>query len=159
MNAAPRRDPQAGPTRADALVAGAALAYLVWSFVPRWYVAEPGRLLGIPVPGYRFNAWGGPTAPAAVIALVALAWVGLRVGGARLAGGSLGDLLLAGAALLLTVVGLLLGRPATTGTASASWGLWVGLGLSAAWAAAAWWRLRRARSGRFVHIPGGGFTR
>lgn len=154
------RPPGARPVLADGLIAALAATYVIWSAVPRWYTAEGRQVLGIPVPDFRFNAWGGLTRIAALLAIIAVAWVGVRLGRGKVGpvDAPVIDVALAGPASLLTAVGGVAGRPATTGTASASWGLWVGLALALAWLGAAGWRLRRARSEREVPIPGGGFT-
>lgn len=125
--------------RTDVLVACAAITYLAWSLVPLWYQAPAGTADGPTLPAVSLNAWGGPTASAAVLALVAAAWVGARAGRELRHPGRVMavDAALAGVALLLTLAGLLFHRPGSLGPSVPGWGLAVGVAIAVAWAIAA----------------------
>jgi hypothetical protein len=117
--------------RADVTVAATASLFLVWSFVPVWFVFVPG---GVPVEGFEFrvNAWHGHTVAAGVLAVLALAVVALRMAGREIRlGGRRGrvDLAAAAAAEVLTVLGLVF-QPEFFDVA---WGLYVGMGLGLLW--------------------------
>jgi hypothetical protein len=120
--------------------------YLVWSLVPLWYRTPAGAADGVTLPAASLNAWGGPTAPAAILALVAAAWVGARTGREpRHAGGVMVvDAALAGVSLLLTLAGILFPRAGSLGPSVPGWGLAVGLAITVAWAIAAGRGLREA---------------
>jgi hypothetical protein len=139
--------------RFEALAGLSALLYLGWSLVPAWYRSRGGPVAGATLPPASLNGWGGPTAMAAVVAAIATSWVGLRTGRevrrrTRLV---MVDTVLAAAGLSLTLAGFVLGRPGAFGAARPSWGLFVGLGLSAVWAFGAVWALRHARAFDLPH--------
>lgn len=140
-------------TRLNVLVAVAAGAYLAWSFVPVWYRASGVTVGGVRLPPVQLNAWGGPTEPAAVLAVVAAAWVGARAGRELRRPGAVVsvDAALAVAALLLTVSGILFRREGPLGGAAPSWGLAVGVVLAAAWAFCAVRTFREAAASDLGH--------
>jgi hypothetical protein len=149
-------------TAADWIILTGAAAYLAWTVVPAWYRAGGGKAFGIPLPSYTFNAWRGTTMFAALIAIVAIAWLGLRSGGARVWAGlgpSVVDLILASTGLVLTLLGLAV-LPATgVGKASASWALPAGIALALLWAYGALRKYRERRSpDRSTTTGGSGFT-
>jgi hypothetical protein len=149
-------------TPADWIILAGAAAYLGWTAVPSWYRAGGGRAFGIPLPSYTFNAWRGTTTFAALLAVVSIAWLGLRLGGVRPGARiepSVVDLILAGAGLSLTLLGLVV-RPTTAlGEASVSWALPVAALLAVLWAYGALLKYRERRSSRRVgSMAGDGFT-
>jgi hypothetical protein len=145
----------------DWIILAGAGGYLAWTAVPHWYRGGGGKAFGIPLPSYTFNAWRGTTTFAALVALVAVAWVGLRRGGIRLWAGtdpSIVDLLLGTAGLALTLLGLALPPDTGVGTASVSWAFPVGIGLAVIWAFGAFRKYREHRSfARSASMPGSGF--
>lgn len=148
-------------TAADWIILAGAGTFLAWTVVPHWYRAGGGKAFGIPLPSYSYNGWRGTTMFAALLALAAIAWLGLRLGGVRLRisidPGSV-DLSLAGAAFLLTLLGFVV-RPATgLGTASPSWALLPAALLAGVWAFGAQRKYRQRRSSiRATPVPGSGF--
>jgi hypothetical protein len=149
-------------TAADWIILAAAGTYLAWTVIPSWYRAGGGRAFGIPLPSYTFNAWRGTTTFAALAALVAITWLGLRLGGVSLGAAldpSAVDLILAAVGLVLTVLGLVL-RPATgVGTASASWALPAAILIALVWAYGAQRKYRERRSSqRAGAVDGSGFA-
>jgi hypothetical protein len=140
-------------TRRNVLIALAAGSYLAWSFMPVWYRVTAGRAEGVTVPPALLNAWGGPTEPAALLALIAVAWVGARAGRElrRPAAVVSVDLALAVAALLLTLAGILFRRQGPVSEAAPSWGLAVGVVLAGAWAFCAIRALREAAGSDLGH--------
>jgi hypothetical protein len=115
---------------ADKIIAGAAGLYLIWSFFPVWYSFDP-------LPGFgealRISAWHGVTTVSVIMAILALAWVGIRIAGVNLNltfNAAMVDLVLAGIGLLFTLLGLVV-QPTAFGV---SWGLIIGLLLAIAWA-------------------------
>jgi hypothetical protein len=149
-------------TAADWIILAGAGTFLAWTVTPNWYRAGGGTAFGIPLPSYTFNAWRGTTMFAALAALVAIAWLGLRLGGVRLGAAfdsAAVDLILAAAGLLLTVLGLVL-RPTTgLGKASPSWALSVAILIALVWAYGAQRKYRERRSSQPSGADGGsGFT-
>lgn len=149
-------------TVADWIILGGAGAYLAWTIAPNWYRVGGGNAFGIPLPSYTFNAWRGTTMFAALAAIVAVAWLGIRLGGIRLGSGvdpSVVDLILAGGGLVLTVLGPVL-RPTTgLGKASASWALAVGIIIALLWTYGALQKYRERRSSRRSGaVAGSGFA-
>jgi hypothetical protein len=149
-------------TAADWIILAAAGTYLAWTVTPNWYRVGGGRTFGIPLPSYTFNAWRGTTMFAALAAIAAIAWLGLRLGGVRPGGAidpSAVDLILATAGLVLTVLGFIL-RPTTgLGQASASWALPAAILIALVWAYGAQRRYRERRSSqRSGAVDGSGFT-
>lgn len=157
----PTATTRAGLTASDWIILAGAGGYLAWSIVPYWYKAGAEKLFGIPLPGYTFNAWRGTTTFAALVALVAVAWVGLRRGGIRLRAGtdpSIVDLLLGTAGLALTLLGGALPPDTGVGTAAVSWAFPVGIGLALIWAFGGFRKYRERRSfARSASMPGSGF--
>lgn len=148
-------------TAADWIILAGAGIFLAWTVVPHWYRAGGGKAFGIPLPSYSYNGWRGTTMFAALLAPVAIAWVGLRLGGLRLRisiDPRSVDLALAGAALLLTLLGFVV-RPATgLGTASPSWALLPAALLAGVWAYGAQRKYRQRRSSiRATPAHGSGF--
>lgn len=136
-------------TAADWIILAGAGTYLAWTVAPTWYRAGGGKAFGIPLPSYTFNAWRGTTLFAALAAIVAIAWLGLRLGGVRLGAAidpSVVDLILAAAGLLLTLLGLVLGPTTGLGNASASWALPVAILFALVWAYGALLKHRERRS-------------
>ena len=133
-----------------ALVAG---SYFAWSLVPAWYRATAGTADGVTVPPALLNAWGGPTEPAALFAVVAVAWAGARAGRELRRPGAVVsvDAAIAVAALVLTVAGILLRRQGPVGEAAPLWGLAVGVVLAGAWAFCAIRALREAAGSNLGH--------
>jgi ascorbate-specific PTS system EIIC-type component UlaA len=115
-------------TTADRILVGASGLFLIWSFVPVWYSVDFDPALG----SHSIGGWTGVTTVAAVMSILALAWVGMRIAGVSLnltiKPGTV-DLGLAGIALLFTLLGLVV-QPALYGV---SWGLIVALLLAVAW--------------------------
>jgi hypothetical protein len=149
-------------TVADWIILGGAGAYLAWTIAPNWYRVGGGNAFGIPLPSYTFNAWRGTTMFAALAAIVAVAWLGIRLGGIRLDSAvdpSVVDLILAGGGLVLTVLGPVL-RPTTgLGKASASWALPVGIIIALLWTYGALRKYRERRSSpRSGAVAGSGFA-
>jgi hypothetical protein len=108
---------------ADRILAGASGLFLIWSFVPVWYSFEGIDSIG---------GWSGVTTVAAIMSILALAWLGMRVAGVSLnltIKPGLVDLALAGIALFFTLLGLVV-QPALY---DVSWGLIVALLLALAW--------------------------
>jgi hypothetical protein len=108
----------------DKLILGGAGVFFIWSLLPVWYKAGP----------FSYNAWGGVTVIAALMALLAIAWVVVRLIGIRInlnVKPGLIDLGLAGAGVLFTLLGLVVKRYGIVGF---SWGLIVGLLISLGWA-------------------------
>ncbi|HZA26445.1 MAG TPA: hypothetical protein VE915_02200 [Actinomycetota bacterium] len=158
-----RTSPKTGRmTAADWIILAGAGTYLAWTVTPNWYRAGGGKAFGIPLPSYTFNAWRGTTMFAALAAILAIAWLGLRLGGVRIGGAvepKVIDLILGAAGLLLTILGLVL-RPTTgLGEASASWALPVAIVFALLWAFGALWTYRERRSSRSSSaVDGSGFT-
>jgi hypothetical protein len=113
---------------ADKIVLGGAIAYIIWVFIPGWYSLE-----GFTANGFRF-----PMILAWLLAVVAVLELVLRKfsttnlnlpwkpGMIHLAAG--------GAALVLTLLGLLI-RPGGFGISfGVSWALFVGIVIAAVWA-------------------------
>jgi hypothetical protein len=149
-------------TAADWVILTGAAGYLAWTVVPHWYRAGGGKAFGIPLPTYTFNAWRGTTTFAAVLALVAVAWLGLRRGGVRLArtDPATVDLLLGTAGLALTLLGLALRPAAGVGTTSVSWAFPVGVLLAVVWSYGALRKYReRRRFDQSAREGGSGFDR
>lgn len=149
-------------TAADWIILAGAGTFLAWTVTPNWYRAGGGKAFGIPLPSYTYNAWRGTTMFAALAAFVAIAWLGLRLGGVRLGAAfdpAAVDLILAAAGLLLTVLGLVL-RPTTgLGKASASWALPVAILIALSWSYGALRKYRERRSSlRSRTASGSGFT-
>lgn len=151
-----------GMTAADWIILTGAATYLAWTIVPAWYRAGGGKAFGIPLPSYTFNAWRGTTTFAALVAIVSIAWLGLRSGGVRLGAGTVGsvvDLILAAAGLVLTLLGLAMPPVTGVGRASVSWALPVGIVLALLWAYGAARKYRERRSsGRSSPMAGSGFS-
>jgi hypothetical protein len=150
-------------TAADWLILVGAGTFLAWTIVPHWYRAGGEKAFGIPLPSYTFNGWRGTTMFSALLALVAIAWLGLRLGGIRLRvsiDARSVDLPVAGAGLLLTLLGFVV-RPATgLGTASPSWALPPAALLAGIWAYGAQRKYReRRRSMHSTPTPGSGFIK
>jgi hypothetical protein len=126
-------------SRADRMVLASAGAFLIWSFVPVWYRFLPG---GILTPGFEttIDAWHGVTVVCGLAAVVAVAWVLMRMAAIDvripLPPGVV-DLGLAVVAELFALIGLA-ARPAFF---SATWGLFAGIGLGIPWCYAAVLRL------------------
>jgi hypothetical protein len=139
--------------RRNLLVALTAASHLAWSFVPAWYRAPDGAVGGVTLPPVFLNAWGGPTGAAALLAVVAVAWVGARAGRELRQPGRVVavDAALALAALLLTVSGIIFRREGPLGGAAPAWGLAVGLVLSMAWTLSAVRALREAAASDLGH--------
>jgi hypothetical protein len=139
--------------RTDVLIAAAATLFFCWSFVPAWYRSPGGTIDGLGLPAVSLNAWDGPTAPAALLALVAAAWVGARAGRdlrdpqAVVAV----DVALAMGALLLTLAGILVRRPGLVGPSEPAWGLAVAAAIAAVWTIAAGRGLRETRASHLYH--------
>jgi hypothetical protein len=149
-------------TAADWTILGGTGAYLAWTITPDWYRAGGGKAFGIPLPSYTFNAWRGTTLFAALVAIVAIAWLGIRLGGIRVGAAvdpSVVDLILAAGGLVLTVLASVL-RPTTgVGKASASWGLPVAIIIALLWTYGALRKYREHRSSRRSGaVSGSGFT-
>lgn len=147
-------------TAADWVILTGAAGYLAWTVVPHWYRAGGGKAFGIPLPSYTFNAWRGTTTFAAILALVAIAWLGLRRGGVRLStrtDPTTVDLLIGTAGLGLTLLGLALPPAAGVGTTSVSWAFAVGVLLALVWSYGALRKYRERR--RLGHSAGGFDTR
>lgn len=148
-------------TAADWIIFAGAGSYLAWTVAPNWYRVGEGKAFGIPLPSYTFNGWRGTTLFAALAAIVAVAWLGLRLGGVRL--GTLEptivDLILAAGGLVLTLLGPIL-RPTTgLGKASLSWALPVAMLIAALWAYGAQRKYRERRNAhRSRAVGGSGFT-
>jgi len=149
-------------TAADWIILTGAATYLAWTIVPAWYRAGGGKAFGIPLPSYTFNAWRGTTTFAALVAIVSIAWLGLRSGGVRLGAGtgrSVVDLILASAGLALTLLGLAVPPATGVGTASVSWALPAGIVLALLWVYGAARKYRERRSSdRSTPIAGSGFS-
>jgi hypothetical protein len=148
-------------TAADWVILVGAGTFLAWTVVPHWYRAGGGTAFGIPLPSYTYNGWRGTTMFSALLAVVAIAWLGLRLGGPRLRisiDPRSVDLTLAGAALLLTLLGFVM-RPATgLGTASPSWALPPATLLAGIWTYGAQRKHREGRrSMRSTPAAGSGF--
>jgi hypothetical protein len=139
--------------RSDLLVALWAALFLAWSFVPAWYRAPGGTVGGASFPPAFLSAWDGPTAPAAVLAAVAVAWVGLRAGRELRRPGPLVavDAALPIAALLLTLMGTVFRREGAFGAAAPAWGLAVGVVVALAWTLSAVRALREASASHLGH--------
>jgi hypothetical protein len=139
--------------RSSFLVAIAAALYFAWSFVPVWYRAPAGTVGGVTLPPVFLNAWGGPTEPAALLAVVAPVWVGARTGrGLRRPAAVVSvDAALAVAALLLTVSGILFRREGPVGWARPTWGVAVAAVLAAVWTFCAVRALREAAASDLGH--------
>lgn len=148
-------------TAADWIILAGAGSYLAWTVAPNWYRVGEGTAFGIPLPSYTFNGWRGTTMFAALAAVVAIAWLGLRLGGIRLGvvEPTSVDLILAAGGLVLTVLGPIL-RPTTgLGKASSSWGLPIAIIIALLWAYGAQLKYRERRSSHRSRSGGGsGFT-
>lgn len=113
---------------ADKIVLGGALAYVIWVFIPGWYSAD-AVIVSVTANGFRFPmilAW--LLAIAAVAELVVRKFTTTNVNLPWKAG--MIHLALAGAALVLTLLGLLI-KPTLFGI---SWALFVGIVIAAVWA-------------------------
>ena len=149
-------------TVADWIILGGAGAYLAWTIAPNWYRVGGGNAFGIPLPSYTFNAWRGTTMFAALAAIAAVAWLGIRLGGIRMGSAvdpSVVDLILGAGGLVLTLLGPIL-RPTTgLGEASVSWALPVATIIALAWAYGALRKYRERRSSqRSGAVGGSGFA-
>lgn len=125
---------------AQKIVGGGAAAFIVWTFLPVWYSCceygglSTGDLLGggtVGMSGFRF-----PVMLAFLCALAALAGVVMTALGTSMnlpmKAGTL-QLAVAGAGLVLTILGLVI-KPGSFGvSASASWGLFVGIVIAGVW--------------------------
>ena len=158
MSTVARTSPKAGGmTAADWIILAGAATYLGWTVAPNWYRVGGGTAFGIPLPSYTFNGWRGTTMFAALAAIGAIAWLGLRLGGVR--PGTLEptvvDLILGAGGLVLTLLGPIL-RPATgLGEASVSWALPVATLIALAWAYGALRKYRERRSSQRSRAVGG----
>jgi hypothetical protein len=134
-------------------VAVAAASFLAWSVVPVWYRAPGGTGGTVRLPPVLLNAWGGPTQPAALLAVVAVAWVGARIGRElRRPGWVVAvDASLAAAALLLTLSGILFRREGPLGASAPAWGLAVGAVLAGVWTLCALRALSEAAASDLGH--------
>lgn len=113
---------------ADKIVLGGALAYVIWVFIPGWYSAD-AVIVSVTEDGFRFPmivAW--LLAIAAVAELVVRKFTTTNLNLPWKAG--MIHLALAGAALVLTLLGLLI-KPTLFGI---SWALFVGIVIAAVWA-------------------------
>jgi hypothetical protein len=140
--------------RWNLLVAAAAGSYSAWSLVPVWYRAPGGTADGVALPPVSLNAWGGgPTESAALLGIVAVAWVGVRTGRELRRPGRVVavDVALAVTALLLTTVGILVRPEGVVAEAGPQWGLGLGAVLAGAWTWAAVRALRQAAATNLGH--------
>jgi hypothetical protein len=147
-------------TAADGVVLAAAAAFLGLSLVPGWYRVGGGEAFGIPLPSYTLNAWRGTTMFAAFLAILGLAWIGLRAGRVSPRVGvepSVVDAALAGLCLLLTVLGTMIRPDTGLGRASPSWALSVAIIAAVVWLYGALRRYREARTAG-ASSWGSGFT-
>jgi len=121
----------------EKLVGGAALAYLIWVFIPTWYscceVAGFGAVQAGGVNGFRgfmILAWLVALATVAEIALTNFGTMNLKLpmprGQLHMIGGAI--------AVVSTILGLLIKPSAFEVSASLSWGIFVGLIIAAIWA-------------------------
>jgi hypothetical protein len=135
------------------VIALAATLFFCWSFVPAWYRSPGGTIDGLGLPTVYLNAWEGTTAPAALLAAVAAAWVGARAGCAlrRPEAVVAVDAALAVGALLLTLAGVLVRRPGLVGPSKPAWGLAVAAAIAAVWTVAAGRGLSGTRASHLYH--------
>jgi hypothetical protein len=124
-----------GLSTADKIILAGAGFFFIWSFIPVWYHVGP----------FNFSAWHGITTFSGILALAGLVWTGLRIAGVT-SGMRVNfpiayiDLGLAGLALLLTLLGLIVRPSAVVVTAGLQWGYFVGLIAAIAWAYGAYMR-------------------
>jgi hypothetical protein len=141
-------------TTPDKIVLGGAIAYFIWVFIPGWYSFE-----GVTVNGFRF-----PMILAWLLAAVAVAELVLR----RFMNSSINlpskpgtvHLAIAGAALVLTLLGLLIRPSVIVVTFGVSWALFVGIIIAAVWAYGAYMMYNEPESamGEGPTNAPGGFT-
>ncbi|HSJ50816.1 MAG TPA: hypothetical protein VLA90_05960 [Actinomycetota bacterium] len=115
-------------TSADKIVLGGAAAYFIWVFVPGWYSAGIEGIVSVTANGFRF-----PMILAWLLAIAAIAELVLRKFTTTTVNlpwkpGVL-HLAIAGAALVLTLLGLLI-KPTGFGI---GWALFVGIAIAAVW--------------------------
>lgn len=137
-------------TTPDKIVLGGAIAYFIWVFIPGWYSVEIFTLNGFRFP--MILAW--------LLAIAAVAELALR----KFANANMNlpskpgtvHLGIAGAALVLTLLGLLI-RPLLFGV---SWALFVGIIIAAVWTYGAYMMYNEpeAAMGEGPSNAPGGFT-
>ena len=116
---------------ADKIVGGAAILYFIWVFIPGWYSCC--SLLGLSVSAGSVNGFRGVLIISWLLSIVAVAEIVVTkmLGTAMNLPAKRGmvHLVIGGAALLFTVIGLFAKSTGLT----LSWGIFVGLILAAAW--------------------------
>jgi hypothetical protein len=123
----------------EKLVGGAAIAYVIWTFIPSWYSCCDVE--GVTVGAGGVNGFRGFMILAWILALVAIAEIVTR----RFANMNLNlpvktgqlHLIVGAVALVCTVLGLVV-KPSAGGfgfsvSASLSWGIFVGIAIAAVW--------------------------
>lgn len=120
----------------EKLVLGAAAIYIIWIFFPTWYsccdVEGLGSIESAGINGYRglmILAW---FLALAAVAEIALRWFGSMNMTMPMKRGQL-HLILAGIALVCTLLGLFVKPSVFTVSASVSWGLFIGIILTIVW--------------------------
>jgi hypothetical protein len=146
----------------EKLVLGGAIAYFIWVFIPGWYSFE-----GVTANGMRF-----PMILAWLLAIVAVAEIALRQFGNMKMNmpwpPGMIHLIVGGAALVLTLLGLLIRPSAFIVTFGIGWALIVGIIIAAIWAYGAYMMYSQpvttSSMGGGTGVPpapggdGGGFT-
>jgi len=142
----------------EKLVGGAAALYIIWVFIPTWYsccnVEGLGSIGSAGVSGFRgfmILAW--------ILAVVAGAEIALRLFGnvkmnLPIPRGQL-HLIIAGVAVVCTLLGLVIKPSAFTVSASISWGLFVGIILTLVWAYGAYMMYNAPESASMGDSMGG----
>ena len=115
---------------AEKIVAGAALAYFIWIFIPVWYGCC--EAFGVSADGPSVSGFRGVLIISWLLAIVAVAEIVVHAMGTAInlpmKRGQI-HLIVAGAALVFTLIGLI---ARTTGL-TLSWGIFVGLLLTFVW--------------------------
>jgi hypothetical protein len=125
-------------SKGEKLVGGAAVAYIIWIFIPTWYSCCTVEGVGdVPVGG-SFSGFRGFMILAWILALAAVAEIAMR----KFANANFNlpmrrgqvHVILAGIALVCTLLGLVV-KPGSFGvSATLSWGIFVGILIAAVWA-------------------------
>ena len=141
-------------TSADKIVGGAAVVFIIWTFLPFWYSYDgPGAEFAEAFGGdTSISGFRGVTLLAWLLAVVALIEIGIKAMGTNMSmpiKRGLLHLALGGVGVLLTLLGLI----AAPDLFGASWGAFVGVVIALVWAYGAYMMYQQPDG---MPAPGGG---